>query len=62
MQCSLLGLVVADLQRRVVVNEWHFQVIHSHPVNAALLAVQLDPVQVRHGGEKGQLHIALSQT
>lgn len=60
-QCLLLRLMVADLQCRVVVNEWHFQLIHSHPVNATLLAVQLDAVQVHHSGKDGQLHIALIQ-
>lgn len=58
--CSLFGLVVADLQRGVIVNKRHFQLIHSHPVYAALLAVQLDTVQVHHGGEQGQLHVALN--
>lgn len=60
MQCSLLGLVVADLQRGVVVNEWCFQLVHSHSVNAALLAVQLDAAQVHHCREDGQLHVALN--
>lgn len=60
MSCSLFGLVVADLQRGVVVNERCFQLIHAHPVNAALLTVQLDTVQVHHVGEHGQLHVTLS--
>lgn len=56
---SLLGLAVAHLQRGVVVDERSFQVIDSDSVDATLLAVQLDPVEVDHGGENGQLHKAL---
>lgn len=51
---------MADLQRGIIINEWCFQLVHSHPVNAALLAVQLDAAQVHHCGEDGQLHVALS--
>lgn len=50
---------MAHLQRGVIVKKRGFQVIDSDPVNAALLAVQLDPVQVDHCGEYGQLNIAL---
>ena len=56
---SLLGLVVAHLQCGVIVNEGGFKFIDSDPVNAALFTVELDPVQVDHSGEDGQLDIAL---
>lgn len=55
----LLGLMVAHLQCGVVVNEWGFKFIDSDPVDAALLTVELDPVQVDHCGENGQLNITL---
>lgn len=55
----LLGLVVAHLQGGVVVNKRGFQFIDSDPVDAALFAVQFDPVQVDYCGENGQLNIAL---
>lgn len=58
---SLLGLVVAHLQRGVIVNERCFQVIDSDPVDATLFTVELDPVQVDHRGEDGQLNISLRQ-
>lgn len=58
---SLLGLMVAHFQRGVVVNERCFQVIDSDPVDAALFTVELDPVQVDHRGEDGQLNISLRQ-
>lgn len=58
---SLLGLAVAHLQRGVVVDERSFQVIDSDSVDATLLAVQLDPVEVDHRGENGQLHKALDK-
>lgn len=51
--------MVAHLQCRVIVNEWCFQFIDSDPVDAALFAVKLDPVQVDHRGENGQLNKAL---
>lgn len=35
----LFGLMMADLQSGVIVNERSFEVIHSHPVDSALLAV-----------------------
>lgn len=41
---SLLGLVVADLQRRVIVNERGLQLIYSDSVDAALFTIELDPV------------------
>lgn len=56
---SLLGLMVAHLQRRVIINEWGFEFIDSDPVDAALFTVELDPVQVDHCRENGQLHKAL---
>lgn len=58
---SLLGLVVAHLQGGVVVNEWGFEFIDSDPVDAALFTVKLDPVQVDHCGEDGQLNKALKE-
>lgn len=57
---SLLGLMVAHLQCGVIVNERGFEFIDSDPVDAALFTVKLDPVQVDHCGENGQLDIALS--
>lgn len=59
---SLLGLMVAHLQRGVIINEWGFKFIDSDPVDAALFAVELDPVQVDHCRENRQLHIALLDT
>ncbi len=56
---SLLGLMVAHLQRGVIVNERGFEFIDSDPVDAALFTVKLDPVQVDHCRENGQLNIAL---
>lgn len=56
---SLLGLMVAHFQCRVIVNEWSFEFIDSDPVDAALFTVKLDPVEVDHCGENGQLNIAL---
>lgn len=56
---SLLGLMVAHLQRGIIINEGGFEFIHSNPVDAALFTVQLDPVQVDHRGENGQLNITL---
>lgn len=58
----LLGLIVAHLQRGVIVNKGGFQFIDSDSVDAALLTVQLDPVQVDHCGDNGQLNIALKKT
>lgn len=51
--------MVAHLQSGVVVNEWGFQVIDPDPVDATLFTVQLDPVQVDHCGEDGELNVAL---
>lgn len=53
--------MVADFQRGVIVNERCFQVIDSDSVDATLLAVKLDPVQVDHRGEDGQFNIALQE-
>lgn len=50
---------MAHLQCGVIVNEWSFKFIDSNPVNAALFTVKLDPVQVDHCGENGQLDVAL---
>ena len=54
--------MVAHLQCGVIVNEWGFQFIDSDPVDAALFTVELDPVQVDHCGENGQLNKALRDT
>lgn len=51
--------MVAHFQGGVIVKERGFKVIDSDPVNAALFAVKLDPVQVNHCGENGQLNKAL---
>lgn len=51
--------MVAHLQCGVIVNEWGFEFIDSDPVDAALFAVELDPVQVDHCWENGQFHITL---
>lgn len=56
---SLLGLMVAHLQRGVVINERSFEFIHSDSVDAALFTVKFDPVQVDHCRENGQLNITL---
>lgn len=58
---SLLGFVVAHLQRRVIVQEWCLEVIDPDPVDAALFTVELDPVEVDHCGEDGQLNVSLRQ-
>lgn len=50
---------MAHLQGGVIVDERCLQLVDSHPVDAALFAVELDPVQVDHSGEDGQLHVAL---
>lgn len=55
----LLGLIVAHLQCGVIVNKGGFQFVDPDPVDAALFTVQLDPVQVDHCGENGQLNITL---
>ncbi len=57
---SLLGLMVAYFQCWVVVNEWGFKFIDSDSIDATLFTVELDPVQVDHCGENGQLDVALS--
>lgn len=59
---SLLGLMVANFQSGVIVEERGFEIVYSDPVDATLFAVQLDPVQVDHGGEDGELNIALKYT
>lgn len=51
--------MVTDLQRWIIVNERGFEFIDSDPVDATLFTVQLDPVQVDHCRENGQLNIAL---
>lgn len=56
---SLLGLMVAHLQRGVIVNKWRFKIIDSDPVDAALFTVKLDSIKVDHGGENGQLNKSL---
>lgn len=56
---SLFGLVVAHLQRGVIVKERSFKVIHSDSINAALLTVEFDPIEVDHRRENSQLHITL---
>lgn len=56
---SLFGLVVAHLQCGVIVNEGRLKVIHPDPVDATLLAVELDPVEVDDRGEDSQLHVTL---
>lgn len=56
---SLLGLMVAHLQCGIIVNEWGFEFIDSDPVDAALFTVKLDPVQVDHCRENGELDITL---
>ncbi len=50
---------MADFQCGVVVNEWSLKIIHSHPVDTALLAIQFNTVQVHHCWKDGQLHITL---
>lgn len=50
---------MADLQRRVIVNEWSLKIIHSHSVDTALFAVQFNTVQVHHCWKDGQLHKTL---
>lgn len=50
---------MAHLQCGVIVNERCFKFINSDPVDAALFTVKLDPVQVHHCGEDGQLNKAL---
>ncbi len=50
---------MADLQCGIVVNEWSLKIIHSHPVDTALLAIQFNTVQVHHCWKDGQLHITL---
>lgn len=50
---------MAHFQRGVVVNERGFKFIDSDPVDAALLTVKLDPVQVDHCRENGQLNVTL---
>lgn len=56
---SLFGLMVAHLQCGVIVNKWCFKIIDSDPVDAALFTVKLDPIEVDHGGENGQLNKSL---
>lgn len=56
---SLLGLMVAHLQRWVIVYKWRFKIIDSDPVDAALFTVKLDSIKVDHGGENGQLNKSL---
>lgn len=51
--------MVAHFQSGVIVEERGFEVVYSDPVDATLFTVQLDPVQVDHGGEDGELNIAL---
>lgn len=53
---------MAHFQSGVIVEERGFEVVYSHPVDATLFTVQLDPVQVDHGGEDGELNIALKYT
>lgn len=55
----LLGLMMADLQCGVIVNEWSFKIIHSDPVDSALFAVQFNTVQVQHCWKDCQLYITL---
>lgn len=62
MHYLLFGLMMADLKCGVVINKGSLQIIYAHPVNATLLAVQLDAVQVSHVGKDGQFHKALTQT
>lgn len=50
---------MAHLQCGIIVNEWGFKFIDSNSVDAALFAVELDPVQVDHRREDGQLDVAL---
>lgn len=56
---SLFGLMVAHLQRGVIINKRSFKLIHSDSVDAALFTVELDPVEVDHCRENSQLHITL---
>lgn len=56
---SLFGLMVAHLQRGVIINERSLEFIHSDSVDAALLTVELDPVEADHCRENSQLHITL---
>lgn len=58
---SLLGFMVAHLQRGVIVNKWRFKIIDSNPVDAALFTVKLDSIKVDHGGENGQLNKSLRE-
>lgn len=60
-QNLLLGLMVADLQRGVIVDERCLQFVDSDSVDSTLFTVEFDPVQVDHRGEDGQLHIPLAQ-
>lgn len=53
---------MANLQRGVIVDKRSFKLIDSNPVDAALFTVELDPVQIDHCGENGQLNIALWDT
>lgn len=50
---------MAHLQCGIIVNEWGFEFIDSDPVDAALFTVKLDPVQVDHCRENGELDITL---
>ena len=56
---SLFGLMVAHLQCGVIINKRSLKFIHSNSVDAALLTVELDPVEVDHCRENSQLHITL---
>lgn len=56
---SLFGLIVAHLQRGVIIKERSFKFIHSDSVDATLLTVEFDPVEVDHCRENRQLHETL---
>lgn len=51
--------MVAHLQRGVIIDKRSLKFIHSDSVDATLLTVKLDPVEVDHCGENSQLHITL---
>lgn len=53
--------MVAHFECGVIVNERCFKLIYPDPVDATLFTVKLDPVQVDHCREDGQLHISLQE-
>ena len=53
--------MVADLQSGIVVDERRLELVDSDSIDATLFTVELDPVQVDHRGEYGQLHITLAE-